>query len=106
MGLEGWLVIGGVVLILGLAALFMFRPQLADLLNRIRAIGPRGLRIDPIQQQTAQVEKDPGDEAEKLLRQFEGQLFQEVQEHVTKDFQARGLSGDTGLKMAIRYIAV
>jgi hypothetical protein len=106
MGLEGWLVIGGVVLILGLVALFMFRPQLADLLNRIRAIGPRGLRIDPIQQQTAQVEKDPGDEAEKLLRQFEGQLFQEVQEHVTKDFQARGLSGDAGLKMAIRYIAV
>jgi hypothetical protein len=106
MGLEGWLVLGGVLLILGLVALFMFRPQLAGLLNRTRSIGRRGVIIDPVQQQDAMVEKDSGVEAEKLLRQFDGPLFQEVQEGVTKEFQTRGLSGDAGLKTAIRYIAV
>lgn len=106
MGLEGWLVLGGVLLILGLTFLIMFRVPIAGLLNRIRSIGGKGVRIDPAQQQDALVEKDSGVEAEKLLRQFDGPLFQEVQEHVTKEFLARGLSGDAGLKTAIRYIAV
>jgi hypothetical protein len=103
MGLEGWLTLGGVLLILGLVALFMFRTPISGLLNRIRSIDRRGVRIDPAQQDGALVEKDPRTEAENLLRELEGPLIREIEDHVTKEFQTRGLAGDAGLRVAIRY---
>lgn len=102
MGLEGWLVMGGVVLILGLVALFMFRNEIAGMLNRTRSIGNGAVRIDPAQQ-GAVVEKDPQIEAEKLIREVHSDLIQEAEEHLTKELNKRGLSGDPALRVAIRY---
>ena len=102
MSIEGWITLGVVVVVLGIAFMAMFKVQISSVLSRLRAIDRQGVRIDPVQQD-AVVEKDPRLEAEKLIQELDSTLIREVEDNVTKEFTKRSLSGDPALRVAIRY---
>jgi hypothetical protein len=91
-------------LLLGVAALVIFRKQLSDLLGRIRNISRSG--IDITTPQSSQVKEAYTPAAEELMRALDSTVLLEQEKNIKADIKNRGLVKDDEIqKILIRLLA-
>ncbi len=98
-----WVVVIGVVAIV---ALFLFRSQLAALLDRTRGLRVGPLRVSTGSSRTHGTEQASPQTVEDLLRAFDSPMLREQEEAIKSDIANRGL-GDTSntIKVLVRHLA-
>lgn len=92
-----------IVIILGLSAIFVFRKNIADLIDRIKSIGASGVVIDP--QQQAAPPPDPHAEAEAIMRMLDDPVLVETENALREELRRRNLLGAEAVPAFIRLIA-
>jgi len=92
-----------IVLVLGLSAIFLFRRNIAGLIDRIKSIGTSGIAIDP--QQQAALPPDPHAEAETVMRLLDDPVLVETENALREELRRRNLLGAEAVPALIRLIA-
>jgi hypothetical protein len=92
-----------VIVVLGLSVIFVFRKNIAGLIDRIKSIGASGVAIDP--QQHATPPPDPHAEAEAVMRLLDDPVLVDTERALTEELRRRNLLGSEAVPALIRLIA-
>ena len=92
-----------IIVILGLSVIFVFRKNIAGLIDRIKSIGASGVAIDP--QQHATPPPDPHAEAEAVMRLLDDPVLVDTERALTEELRRRNLLGSEAVPALIRLIA-
>lgn len=98
-----WLAWPGVVLIVIIIFLFLFRRDISALLGRIQKISRNGIQVSSSQIQKATDQKSS---AEELMRAFDSITLREQEKSIKKDLENKGLSSQQEtIDILVRHLA-